>query len=472
MARSRLISCCAGLLALTVLAYLPVWDNDFVDFDDEQYITTNPPVTRGITWSGFLWAWTIDRAPYWMPLTWLSFQLDAHCFSARSPEGDSIPCPAAFHGQNLFWHAASTLLLFVVWRRATEREGASFLVAALFALHPMHVESVAWAAERKDVLSVFFGVLSLGAYVCYVEKPNRPRFVLVILAFLLSLMSKPMLISLPFVFLLLDYWPLRRLRLGTITLDETGKYCLAQRSFRQLVVEKTPLFLLAASVAAFTLHSRDHCGSLVPLSSLSLTARLANALTAYGWYVVTTFYPVDLAVLYPHSHENWSPPSALSGAGTLLSITWVSWRQAARRPWLIVGWLWFVVALLPVSGFAQGGRQAWADRFSYWPHIGFFIAIVRELSEQIKRLHVPALVFRLIGAAALAWLAVLTWRQVGCWRDSFTLWRHAVALTKENDHAHEHLARYYHYRGQRKEFDYHQAEALRIQMQRFQRSRS
>lgn len=470
MRRFRLTFCCASLLVLTVVAYLPVWDNDFVDIDDEPYITTNPQVMNGITWSGFCWAWTIERTPFWMPLTWLSFQLDAQFFSARTPEGETLLSPAAFHGQNLFWHVASTLLLFAVWRRMTGREGASFLVAGLFAVHPMHVESVAWAAERKDVLSVFLGILSLGAYVRYVESPNRTRYLLVFLALSLSLLAKPMLITFPFVLLLLDYWPLSRMRVKAFARKEVDGTRLGQVSFRQLLIEKTPLFLLSAAVAIATIYAHDSHSAWTPVGSLSFTARLANALTAYGWYLSTTFFPFRLAVLYLHSYENWSPLSALAGGGILLAVSWISWRQAARRPWLIVGWLWFVGTLLPVIGFAQGGRQAWADRFSYWPHIGLFVAVVWELAEWIKHFRVPASFYRLVGTAALVCLVTLTWRQVGCWRNNFTLWSQVLAVTRENDQAHEYLGRYYSGRGEREKAQSHFAEAVRIQTQRLQRS--
>jgi protein O-mannosyl-transferase len=451
----------AVLLALTFVAYLPVWDNGYVDFDDEEYITANPEVTSGFTMSGFRWVWTADRTPYRAPLTWLSFQLDAHCFAVRTPEGETVLPPAAVHGQNLFWHAASVLLLFGFGQRVTGRRWPSFVVAALFAVHPMHVESVAWAAERKDVLSGFFGLLTLGAYFHYLKRPGWLRYGVLTLAYALSLMSKPMLLTLPFVLLLLDYWPLRRLR-GTHSAPGAAK----GTRLSQLILEKLPLFLLSALVAIITLEARESHSSIVDLNMLSFSARLANALTAYGWYLCSTFCPLRLAVLYPHPYERWSVLSALAGGTMLLSLTLLSWWQANRRPWLLVGWLWFVGGLLPVIGFAQGGRQSWADRFSYWPHIGLFIALVWGLAELIERFRLPVLVPRLAGVVVLGWFALLTWGQVGSWVDSRTLWEQALIATQDNDYAHEHLARYYHSQGQVAEAESHLLEAVRIQRRR------
>jgi protein O-mannosyl-transferase len=418
------------LLGMTAAAYGPLWHNDFIDYDDEPNITNNPWVTAGLSWSGLSWAWNNDQAPYLMPLTWMSFQLDAHFFSAADATGNVFLCPAAFHGENLAWHAASALLLFGLLRRLTGALWRSFLVAALFAVHPMHVESVAWAAERKDVLSVFFGLVTLWAYAWYVERPGWWRSLVVGSAFLLSLLCKPMLMTLPFVLLLLDYWPLRR-----------------PLTPRRLVREKIPLFALAALFAVVTLVSRYDNGALVSLDTVSLTSRAANALTAYGWYLFTTFYPAQLAILYPHPYENWSPAAALAGAAALLSVSAFAVWQARRRPWLIVGWLWFVGSLLPVIGFAQGGKQAWADRFSYWPHVGLFVAVVWGLGELALRARVPAWLAGVAAALVVGCLGALTWVQVGYWRDTPTLWEHAVAVTGDNLVAEEHLVGYYLGRG-------------------------
>jgi hypothetical protein len=453
MGRVRIAQLCAGLVALAIVAYLPLWNNDFVDFDDEVYITENPAVAGGLTWSGLCWAWTNDEAPYWLPLTWLSLQFDAHFFSTLGPRGEVVLSPAAFHGHNLFWHVATALLLFAVWHRLTGARWRSFFVAALFAVHPMHVESVAWAAERKDVLSGFFGTLTLWAYLRYRERPGWARYGSMLAAFLLSLLAKPMLITLPFVLLLLDYWPLRRMG------PQLGR----------LVLEKLPMFVLAGVIAAITLESRERHGALVALSTISLSARLANALTAYGWYVGATFCPVQLAVLYPHPYGDWSPLAALAGAGLLSSLTALALWQARRRPWLIVGWLWFVGALFPVIGLAQGGAQAWADRFSYWPHIGLFAAIVWGLGELVDRFHVPAWAPAMAAAAVLACFTVLTWCQVGYWRDSVTLWERALAVTKHNPQAHQRLSLSYRKLGRIEEADLHLKQAYRIQFARLQR---
>ncbi|HKI31474.1 MAG TPA: tetratricopeptide repeat protein [Gemmataceae bacterium] len=443
---------CAALLALTVAAYLPLWDNEFVDFDDEPYITANRNVTAGISARGFAWAWRTLHGVYWQPVSWLSLQLDAQLFSAYSLTGEAIPSPAAFHGQNLFWHAASALMLFGLLQRLTGGRWRSFLVAALFAVHPLHVESVAWAAERKDVLSVFFGLLTVWAYAGYAAAPGRLRYAALAGAFTLSLLSKPMLVTLPFVLLLLDYWPLPRLRPGAAPAISPGR----------LVLEKVPLFVLAAAVGIITHVGRERSGMVTSLDVLPLSARLANAATAYGWYVSHTVYPRGLAILYPHPYGNWSVLPALAGAGTLLAVTLLALWQRRRRPWLVVGWLWFLVTLVPVIGLVQGGEQAWADRFTYWPHVGLFVAVAWGLAEVVERLRVPAGVSGAAAALGLGGLAVLTSNQVGYWHDSVTLWERALAVTEDNSVAHLRRGHYCLRHGRPDLAERHCSEAVRI----------
>jgi hypothetical protein len=279
-----------------------------------------------------------------------------------------------------------------------------------------------------------------------------------------------MLIVLPVLLLLLDFWPLRRWGRVASSVQPTLSSVPTPVPFRRLALEKLPLFVLAAVIAAVTMQSRDQHGSLVSLTDISLFARVSNAMTAYGWYLSSTFFPVRLAVLYPHPRENWSLVQSLTGAGTLLIITSVCLWQARRRPWLITGWLWFVVALLPVIGFAQGGAQAWADRFSYWPHIGLFTAVVWQVAELAGRLRIPAMASKMAGGVVLGGLAILTWNQVGYWRDSISLWEHTLAITNDNDRAHEHLSRCYYARGRPEEALAHLDEASRIQFRRLNRS--
>jgi hypothetical protein len=449
------------LLLLTVVAYLPLWRNDFVDLDDDIYITTNSKVQQGITTSSFHWAWTNTLAPYWHPLTWLSLQFDAHFFSSRTESGEVLLSPAAFHGQNLFWHCASVLLLFALFHRLTGACWRSFLVAALFAVHPMHVESVAWAIERKDVLSGFFGILTLWAYARYAQRPGWKLYLCTMLAFTLSLLAKPMLMTLPFVMLLLDRWPLRRWREpDKEPIAATGLVC-KRVPLRRLVLEKYPLFALAGLFAALTLQARADHGSLIPLARISLVARLANSLSAYGWYLRSTFWPDELAVLYPHPRDNWSVLQVLTGLGLMLAVTLFCFRQV--KPWFLVGWLWFVAVLFPVIGLAQGGRQAWADRFSYFPHIGLFVAVVWGLGELVCRYRIPSLASGLAAGLVLAALALLTWNQVSHWQDRGTLWEHAVLVTEDNDIAHEYLARWYRTQGRLAEMEFQLALAVRAQ---------
>jgi tetratricopeptide (TPR) repeat protein len=433
-----------------------------VDFDDQDLISNNPEILQGLTASGFHWAWTTFHSHYWMPLTWLSFQFDVQFFSGKSASGQPVLSPAAFHGQNLFWHCGSVLLLFGLWYRLTGARWQSFLVAALFAVHPMHVESVAWAVERKDVLSGFFGILTLWAYVHYLEKPGLERYLGVLAAYALSLLSKPMLITLPFVLLLLDYWPLRRMfSAWGMPATETTPIG-APASLGRLVVEKLPLFVLAAAVSIVTLVARSKTDAIVPLSDIPLSARLANAVTAYGWYLYHTFWPLDLAVLYPHPGRNWSVAGVVAGGGALLALSALAIGQALRRRWLFVGWFWFIGVLFPVIGLAQGGSQAWADRFSYWPHIGLFVALVWALAELVDRLSMPRPVPAAAGAVVVGCLGVLTWIQIGFWRDTPTLWERVLAVTVDNDLAHAHLGQYYEAHGQLDRAESHLSEALRL----------
>jgi protein O-mannosyl-transferase len=456
------------LLAMTALAYVPLWNADFIDYDDEQLIIENTHVIEGLTPAGIYWAWTNHEPPYWMPITWLSFQFDAFFPSEARTQiaGQSRLSPVVFHAQNLFWHVCNVQLLFALFLRLTAKPWRSFLIAALFAVHPMHVESVAWAIERKDVLMCFFGLLSVWAYVRYVEKPGWVAYLGMLLAYQTSLMCKPMLITLPFVLLLLDYWPLCRLHPQSVPANPNSKVEKRQIPLGSLLLEKFPVFVVALLMAGQTMATRPG----IPMIDITLVSRLMNAFTGYECYLSKSFYPVRLSIFYPHAGNNWSLLHSLVGAGLLFSCTAISFWQAKRWRWLPVGWLWFAGTLVPVIGLTPGGHQAWADRFSYWPHIGLFIVVVWGTGELANRLRLPAVVLGSVWAVVLASLMVLTWLQVGYWRTSTVVWEHAVAVTEDNDFAHQRLSVCYRREGRLAEADFHLLESARIQRVKRQRT--
>jgi len=404
------ILACITLVLATFAAFGEVINHQFIQFDDLYYLAENPAVQEGLTPKSIIWAFTTTRGGNWIPLTWLSHLLDVQIFGLR---------PGGHHLTNLSFHIANTLLLFLWLLRATRALGPAFLVAALFAWHPLHVEPVAWAAARKDVLSTFFWLLTMWAYLRYGERPGWGRYGLVLLCFLLGLMAKPMLVTLPFVLLLLDYWPLGR----------WGSRGIAARS---LILEKLPLLVLAVLFGMVTLYAQKEVGAVAPLGEIPLSSRIATALAAYVWYPLKTFWPTRLAVLYPHPLDAlplWQP----LGAGLILAlVSLVIIRLSRRYPYLPVGWLWYVGTLLPVIGLVQVGNQAWADRYTYVPLIGLFIMAAwgaRDLTAGLP----GARLLRPLGAGIiLTALLILTLRQVSYWRDSVTLFEHTLAVTSDN----------------------------------------
>lgn len=402
----------AALALLTVLAFLPSLANGFVLLDDPLYVTGNPRVREGITQDGLAWALTANVANNWHPLTVLSHMLDVEIFG--------LP-PAGHHLTSLLLHLASVLLLFEALRRMTGSAFRSALVAALFAVHPTRVESVAWVAERKDVLSGVFWMLALLAYAAWVRRPSVGRYLLVALAMALGLASKPMLVTLPCVLLLLDLWPLGRRRLGS------------------LVFEKLPLFALSATSSVMTL--RYQATSLAPLEALPWDLRLSNAVVSYAAYLGKAFLPRDLAVFYPFPME--IPAWKVAASAVLLALlTGLAAWKARRSPWLLVGWLWFLGTLVPVIGLVQVGRQAMADRYTYLPFIGLFLAVVWGVAELAERRRdVLRAVLTVSSVLAVLALAVMTRAQTRRWTDSVTLFQHALAVTEDNYLAHLGLAK-------------------------------
>jgi hypothetical protein len=404
-----------GLAICTLAVFGLLGGCEFTNFDDSFYVTRNPQIMEGLSASGAWWALTTTYNSNWHPLTWLSLQLDYQVYGLN---------PVGYHITNLLLHTANVVLLFWVLRGMTGAAAPSALVAGLFAVHPLHVESVAWIAERKDVLSTLFWMLTLAAYLRYVERPSIWRYGGLAVALALGLLAKPMLVTLPFVLLLLDYWPLRRLA------------PFGPRRFGPLLAEKLPLLVLAGASCAITLIAQHQGAAVRPLEDLPLASRAANGLAAYATYLLQAFWPLDLAAFYPYVDLAWSD-ARMWGAGLLLAgITAVAILQRARRPYLLVGWLWYLGTLVPVIGLVQVGSQAHADRYTYVPLIGVFVMIAWAVAELVGRGGLVRWLALAFTAAALVGCVVLTWRQVSYWHDSTTLWAHTIAVTGPNARAH------------------------------------
>jgi protein O-mannosyl-transferase len=411
-----------GLALVTLVLYLPVLHHGFVDYDDQQYVTDNPHVQAGLTWSGLVWAFGF-HAGNWHPLAWLSHMLDCQIYAANA---------GGHHLTSLILHVASTLMLYLILQRATKAAWRSAAVAALFAWHPLHVESVAWVAERKDVLCGFFWMLTLWLYVRFTETPGVSRYLETLGAFILCLMSKPMGVTLPFVLLLLDYWPLQRLAckggVGMVAKQSSagvGPVDSPPRSWRQLVLEKLPFIVLSAIACGLTLHAQEM--TIVSTAGLPVVQRFAHVLVAYEHYLMAMFVPWHLAVYYPFQIHlsGWlfGGASLVLGLITLAAIQ--NWR---RRPYLLMGWLWYLGTLVPVIGLVQVGDQAWADRYTYLPLVGPSIALIWLVCE-IKP---PRRLLQCLMVAIAAGLLMGTFRQLRYWENTRTLFEHAEKVTHNN----------------------------------------
>ena len=435
-------ACICALLAIVTLAlYWPVAGFEFNNYDDAQYITQNPQVQSGLTAQNIRWAFTTGHASNWHPLTWLSHMLDCQLFG---------PDAGGPHLVNALFHAANTLLLFGLLRRLTGSAWRSAFVAALFALHPMHVESVAWVAERKDVLSAFFGLLTLWVWCSYVRAPSRPRYALALFLFALGLMSKPMLVTLPLLMLLLDFWPLRR--------AQTDK---PLHGFAPLVVEKLPFFALALVSCVITFLVQKAGGAVMQADMVSPGKRVANALVSYVRYLGKLLWPQNMAVVYPYPAH--IPAWQIAGAALLLvAITIVAIRSASHRPWLIVGWLWFVISLVPVIGLVQVGVQSMADRYTYLPAIGFFLMITWTAADGVVNWPAAKPVLATAAGVVLAACFVVSSHQLQYWRNSFALFTHALEVNPNNAVAHCNLGQAFAAAGKSAEAREHYARALEI----------
>jgi tetratricopeptide (TPR) repeat protein len=417
----------AILFAGTLLLFSRVAGHQFLLYDDGQYVAENARVAAGLSWSNVAWALGTLHFSNWHPLTWLSHMLDVQLFGMS---------PGAHHLVNALLHALNAALLFLLLSRMTGAAGRSALVAALFAVHPLHVESVAWLAERKDLLSTLLGFLALWAYARYAERPGWWRYAAVLLLFAASLLAKAMWVTLPFLLLLLDLWPLRRLEPSPLADDPEGPR-LPRFGAGRLLHEKAPLLALSAASSAVTVVAQDRGGALMGLE-LPFGARVANALVSYVQYLGKTLWPVDLAIFYPLPAElpAWQ---VVGSAALLLVVTGIAVWRARRLPWLPVGWFWFLGMLVPVIGLVQVGAQAMADRYTYVPVVGLFLVAAWGGERLAQRWKVER-PFQAAAAVLLLVLSVLTWRQLGTWRDHETVFRHAIAVTEGNARAHATLA--------------------------------
>ncbi len=396
---------CFVLAALTLILYWPTFHYGFIDYDDADYIIANPHVNSGLSWSNIAWAFESTHAANWHPLTWISHMLDCQLFGLNA---------GAHHLMNVTFHIANTLLLFLWLNQLTGALWRSTFVAALFAWHPLHVESVAWASERKDVLSAFFWLLTLMAYSRYAKKPGIAQYFLALFYFACGLMSKPMVVTLPFVLLLIDFWPLNR---------------FATKSIAALILEKLPFFALTIAGIVVTFFAQKD--ALWSSANLPLSFRMANALMSYLRYISKTFWPTDLALIYPYPHY-W--PLSFVILAALLLVAWSTffiWR-AKLNPYLPVGWFWFVGTLVPVIGIVQAGVQSMADRYTYIPSIGLFILVVWSANDLLILILSKQKIATLLAATALGACLICSSLQIKYWASSVKLFVHTIAVTTDN----------------------------------------
>jgi Flp pilus assembly protein TadD len=415
---------CAVLAGITWLVFGQTVAHQFVTYDDPQYVYENAKVSAGIPLENMLWAFTHTVGGNWHPLTVISHMLDCQLYGLK---------PAGHHFTNVLLHTIAVILLFLVVRAMTGSLWRSAFVAALFAIHPLHVESVAWISERKDVLSAVFFMLTLGAYLRYVEAPSLTSYIFVLLALAFGLMSKPMLVSLPLVLLLLDYWPLKRLarqapaKLGH---QRTVENCA---NTRRIFLEKTPLLLLSLASCAATLLAQRHF--IDPIGHLSLMDRLCNAAVATVVYLRQLVWPSGLSVFYPHPRQSLSVVQVLVAALFLIAVSTAAFMSRRKHPYFLTGWFWFLVMLVPVSGIVQVGEQAHADRYTYLPQIGLYIMVTWFVADIVSSWRHRRILLGTAMASSMVLLMYPAWKQTSYWRDGRTLWTHALAVNPQNDTA-------------------------------------
>jgi tetratricopeptide (TPR) repeat protein len=441
---------CLFLVLATGAVYLQVWNHEFVGYDDDGYVTENVRVKNGLTLDNIIWAFKTPHKSNWHPLTWVSHLLDVELFGMQS---------GRHHMTNVLFHILNSLLLFGVFRKMTGKVWQSGFVAAMFALHPLHVESVAWVSERKDVLSMFFWMLTLWSYARYAEYPQIKRYIPVIGFLTLGLMAKPMLVTLPFVLLLLDYWPLKRVQFNTSNKDTA---MAAQRfSVGFLIREKAPFFVLSLTSCFITFFAQKKGGAIGAFETHPFSVRVANAFVSYLEYIQKMIWPDNLAVLYPYpgTISRWQLIAALI---VLSGISFLAIRYLKQLPWLGVGWFWYLGTLVPVIGLVQVGVQALADRYTYIPLTGLFIIFAWGLTQLMAGWRHRRIAISAICAALFPILMTTAWTQASYWQNSLTLFTHALDVTSDNYVIHNNLGFELALKGQADDALKHYREALRI----------
>ncbi len=410
------------ILFVSALAlYFPALDSAFVNYDDPAYVTANAHVLQGVSWNNIVWACTATVEANWHPLTWISHMADVQMFGTN---------PRGHHAVSVVLHAFNVVLLFFVLRRATGSVLRSAVVAALFAVHPLNVECVAWVAERKSLLSMFFLLLTFAAYAWYASQRNFGRYVAVAVLFAAGLAAKPMIVTLPLLLLLWDYWPLRRLA------SDTGAQ---STTIFQLLIEKIPLFALSAASSGITLYAQRAGGALGNTELLPLSQRVANAVYSYCTYIGKGIWPTGLAVFYPHPEGSLAVWKVMAAALLLVAITALAWRYRDRHRYLLAGWLWYLVAMIPMIGVIQVGRQAMADRYAYLPFFGLFVIAVWGGAELFAQWKLSGFAAGAIAVALLIVYASMAFLQINYWHNSYTLFSHALAVTSRNGIAEDNL---------------------------------
>src|SRR5437588_6764651 len=409
------ITVCVFLTAIIWIVFGQTLTHDFVNFDDDRYVYENSEVNRGLTLDGLKWVLTHSHASLWHPLTTLSHMADCQIFGLK---------PGGHHFANVVLHNVAAVLLFLVFRAMTGSSWRCAFVAAIFAIHPMRVESVAWIAERKDVLSGVFFMLTLGAYLRYARVPSLSRYVTMSILLACGLMSKATFVTVPLVLLLLDYWPLQR--------------ASDFHAWRRMIIEKIPLFALSAAASVATMFAQTV--TMASLEQLPLLPRLKNAAVSLIAYLRQMFWPTDLAVFYPHPHDQLNIWIVLMAAALVIAITLVAIVVRQKHPAVFVGWFWYLLLLAPVIGIVQAGLQARADRFTYLPHIGITMLLTWMCADLTQRWRNRRVVLTSMAACAIAASIILAYQQTTYWRDSISLWERALAVTQDNQTAHQNLA--------------------------------